>query len=113
MKILTSQMSLRLLVASLIGLAFACSKPKEEAVTSPDSTAAPSTENTTEAVKQGESGVKLKGIYTTSTKTPASQFSFDNLFDGDPKTYWATMPNAWPDEGVMLYFQSPQSISHL
>lgn len=101
----------RFLFIILALLATACSKPKEETATGSDSVA------TSQAVTEAETGeapgVRLKGIYVTSTQIPAATYGHSQLFDGDNSTYWATMPGAGPDEGIMLYFQSPQSISHL
>lgn len=56
--------------------------------------------------------VFLSGLYATSTNTPYSEFSPENLFDGTEK-YWATMPNAGPDEGVMMYFDGVENIASM
>lgn len=46
--------------------------------------------------------VNLKGVYVTSTKMPHNQYSYANLFDGKPTTFWESMKGAGPYEGIML-----------
>jgi hypothetical protein len=58
-------------------------------------------------------GIKLSGVYTTSTKMPHKKYSFAHLFDGNTRTFWETMTGAGPDEGIMLYFEEPLSISEI
>jgi hypothetical protein len=98
------------LVAIMLLLA-ACSKSKQsgESVSASDSTKV--SEQANEGLSQID--LPLKGIYATSTKTPQNSFSYYNLFDGDPNSYWATMPGAGPDEGIMLYFDKPVAIDML
>ena len=71
--------------------------------------------NPTSARHTNESNLytPLKGIYATSTKMPHNTYGYEGLFDDDSETYWATMPGAGPDEGIMLYFEKPQEITHL
>ncbi|MEM7105524.1 MAG: hypothetical protein AAF502_20470 [Bacteroidota bacterium] len=54
--------------------------------------------------------VVLEGIYATSEKTP---FYVENIFDEGKDAFWQTMPGAGPDEGLMLYFESPTYIDHM
>jgi hypothetical protein len=49
----------------------------------------------------------LDGVYATST---AADRPVRALFDNDPATIWQTQNGAGPDEGVMLYFDSPVSL---
>ncbi|QSE99176.1 discoidin domain-containing protein [Fulvivirga lutea] len=55
--------------------------------------------------------VQVKGVYATSTKMPQNSYGYEQLFDGNENTFWATMPGAGPDEGIMIYFEEPQKIS--
>lgn len=59
--------------------------------------------NAATATDAGLSSVTLDGLYATSTKLPHAEYNPEKLLDGTP-AYWATMPGAAPDEGVMLYF---------
>lgn len=60
--------------------------------------------------KQGKP-TRLSGVYVTSIKTPHSRHQYNHLFDNDESTYWASMPGAGPDEGIMIYFDKPVDIS--
>jgi len=104
------------LVSSMLALCLThCSKPKEESNTNADTlyaAATPAAPVTVATDPSAGNGLQLKGIYVTSTHVPASSYGYKSMFDGDNETYWATMPGAGPDEGVMLYFNEPQTISH-
>jgi hypothetical protein len=65
---------------------------------------------TTEVPKIPADAIFLTGLYATSTNTPYDQYSPEFLFDGTEK-YWATMPGAGPDEGVMMYFDNFDQIA--
>lgn len=49
----------------------------------------------------------LEGLSATSVNLPESEFGPEKLFDNDPSTYWATMPGAAVDEGVLMRFAAP------
>jgi len=55
--------------------------------------------------------IYLEGLYATSTAIDYEKYGPHHLFDG--KGYWATMNGAAPDEGVMLYFESPVQIKSM
>ncbi len=59
-----------------------------------------------------EDAVFLTGLYATSTNTPFDSFAPAMLFD-NADGYWATMPGAGPDEGVMLYFDAFDGIGSM
>jgi hypothetical protein len=106
----------QLALALFIFVFVSCTKPKETTTDNKSDTLGASevieNEQMTE-VTRDQNRIQLKGIYATSTQIPDTQFGYAKLFDGDNNTYWSTMPGAGPDEGIMLYFQSPQSISSL
>ncbi|MCR9253147.1 MAG: discoidin domain-containing protein [bacterium] len=60
-----------------------------------------------------QESIKLKDLYATSTNIPESSNQVSNLFDNDESTVWSTMPGAGPDEGIMLYFDTPVYIAYL
>src|SRR5690349_7876459 len=112
------KLSTYVLVSTLSCQLISCSTGKVAETTSTDSTTVITEE--TEAVAQEEATaatpsdeIRLKGIYVTSIRMPHDQNDYQNLFDGNEKTFWATMPSAGPDEGIMLYFNSPVSVSKL
>ena len=93
---------------------YGCGSSSNEAAQADDnSTVEESADEITESTNDARIDVRLSGVYVTSIKTPHDNFDYENLFDGDENTFWATMPGAGPDEGIMLYFQNPQDISHL
>lgn len=63
-------------------------------------------------VKIPDDAIFLSGLYATSVNTPYDQSSPELLFDGTEK-YWATMPGAGPDEGVMMYFNGLDQIASM
>jgi len=60
----------------------------------------------------GDNAVYLEGLYATSTAIDYEKYGPHHLFDGKPD-YWATMPGAAPDEGIMMYFAQPTKINSL
>jgi hypothetical protein len=60
----------------------------------------------------GDNTVYLEGLYATSTAIDYEKYGPHHLFDGKPD-YWATMPGAAPDEGIMMYFAQPTKINSL
>lgn len=101
---------------ALLALSY-CGKPKESAsgsdTTTLENPETAATESGTSALEGTGNTISLKGIYATSTQIPASEYGYASLFDGNKNTYWATMPGAGADEGIMLYFPTQQKISHL
>ena len=74
----------------------------EEEVTQ---TTAPFTAN------QGTLGtLKINRIYATSTSLPHDTYTVHNLFDKDTKSIWKTMKGSGPEEGIMIYFETPKNI---
>lgn len=69
--------------------------------------------NTKEEVLIDDKSVILDGIYATSTALPFKSFHVHNIFDGDNKSYWKTMPGAGTEEGIMMYFQKPTFVSSI
>ncbi len=59
-----------------------------------------------------EAPILLEGLYATSVNINYEKNGPHNLFD-DRDTYWATMPGAAPDEGVMLYFEKKTYIGRM
>ncbi|MCP4134607.1 MAG: hypothetical protein GY754_26775 [bacterium] len=57
-------------------------------------------------------GVVLEGLYATSVNLGYEEFGPHKLFDGT-NDYWATMPGAGQDEGVMLYFEKPVRVESI
>lgn len=109
--------TLKCFLLCLVSIAFSyCGGPKEN-TSGADTTDIASTEpalpETESAVENTGTKISLKGIYATSTQIPASQYGYASLFDGNKSTYWATMPGAGSDEGIMLYFPAQQKISHV
>src|SRR5262245_32144410 len=108
-----------LVIVSLLAIAASCSKSKqsESVAGANDSTESKEPgepkQESTDVASSTAKGIVLKGIYVTSTQIPHSKFSYQNLFDGDISTSWSTMTGAGPDEGIMLYFDSPLSIDAL
>jgi hypothetical protein len=58
-----------------------------------------------------QEGVRIDGMYATSTAFPFQQFEVELIFDGDKTTYWRTPTGAGPNEGIMIYFRIPTFIS--
>jgi hypothetical protein len=59
-----------------------------------------------------ENPLFLEGIYATSVNMPEEKYNTDKLFDNS-EDFWATMPGAGPDEGVMLYLPKTTELSKI
>jgi hypothetical protein len=86
---------------------------KEAEVESDDSSEPQS--NKTGSLKNNTTNIptRLSGVYVTSIKMPHINHQYNHLFDNDESTYWASMPGAGPDEGIMMYFEEAVDISTL
>jgi len=62
--------------------------------------------------KLPENPLFLEGIYATSVNMPENKYNTDKLFDNSDN-YWATMPGAGPDEGIMLYIPKNTDLSKI
>lgn len=59
-----------------------------------------------------ENPLFLEGVYATSVCIPENKYNTDNLFN-NTNDFWATMPGAGPDEGVMLYLPKNTEIDKI
>lgn len=72
-------------------------------------TPAPGTSSDNKPAKpaDGRPMVFLEGVYATSAAPGQEPV---RLFDEDPASGWQTQPGTGPDEGLMLYFATPQAV---
>lgn len=56
-----------------------------------------------------EGAIYVERMYATSV----GKYGPENVLDGNPDTYWETMPGAGTNEGIMLYFPEAIEVSKL
>ena len=105
----------------LLAIACSCNETPESEIDTNDYSEQPQETISSTVVKNknedkiliDDNSIVLDGIYATSTALPFKSFHVHNIFDGDDKSYWKTIPGAGTEEGVMMYFQEPTFVSKI